>query len=459
MSNVPGPSQTLRCVGSTASGLVVSASAPSALEGRRSGPDLASAGERERRGLVTWELGDRGDLARVRWISLDGSRLQLDYRNGQSATVTSDDEELPFEAGNVVLVDPDTRRITVVDEEFWPVPIDVGVVKLKNESATVVEVSGRLRLMTEGADVEYREGNTVELTDTRITRVLSEDPVRLLDLPAVDDAAIASFRNQPGGVVASFDDFGGLRSVVERARELIELPLERHRELKAIGARPVKGVLFTGLPGTGKTMLARIIASRADAVFYEISGPQIFSKWYGQSEEMLRRIFEDAARQERAIIFFDEIDSVAAQRDEDAHEASKRVVAQLLTLMDGFGADENVRVIATTNRPQDIDVALRRPGRFDWEIAFPLPDRGDRLEILEISARHLRTSAALPHALVADLTDGWSGAELAAIWTEAALLAVADRRDVVMTEDYLGGVERVTHQRQRVRLTPAEVPR
>lgn len=129
-------------------------------------------------------------------------------------------------------------------------------------------------------------------------------------------------------------------------------------------------------------MLARIIASATDAVFYEISGPTIFSKWYGESEKILRALFEHAARQPRSIIFFDEIDSIAGQRSGDAHEASKRVVAQLLTLMDGFNANDNIVVIAATNRPQDIDAALLRPGRFDWEIAFPPPNRQDREAIL-----------------------------------------------------------------------------
>lgn len=133
--------------------------------------------------------------------------------------------------------------------------------------------------------------------------------------------------------------------MVERARELIEVPLKYKDALSNIGARPIKGVLFTGQPGTGKTMLARIIANSVDAEFYEISGPEVFSKWYGQSEEIIRKLFEDAAKQEKAIIFFDEIDSVASQRADETHEASRRVIAQLLTLMDGFTSDDNVVVM------------------------------------------------------------------------------------------------------------------
>jgi transitional endoplasmic reticulum ATPase len=199
-------------------------------------------------------------------------------------------------------------------------------------------------------------------------------------------------------------------------------------------------------------MLARIIASVAKAEFYEISGPQIFSKWVGESEAVLRRIFEDAAKQERSIIFFDEIDSVAPQRASDANEASRRVVAQLLTQMDGFKPEQNVMVIAATNRAGDLDEALRRPGRFDWEVEFPLPDLEDREEILRVSAANLRTAHALPHDDIASKTAGWSSAELSAIWSEAALLAVADGRDLIMDDDYYGGFERVAGHRRR--LTP-----
>jgi transitional endoplasmic reticulum ATPase len=284
-----------------------------------------------------------------------------------------------------------------------------------------------------------------------VVRVLSEEPIKLIDLPAVDDTVIAKFKMQEEAKKETFDDFGGLKNVVERARELIEIPLKHKEALSKIGARPIKGVLFTGPPGTGKTMLARIIANSTNSEFYEISGPEVFSKWYGQSEEILRKLFEDAAKQPQAIIFFDEIDSVAGQRAEESHEASRRVVSQLLTLMDGFTPDNNVVVIAATNRPQDIDAALRRPGRFDWEINFPLPDRRDRELILQSSARRLSTSENLSHEWVSQNTKSWSAAELAAIWSEAALLAVADGRSKIMAEDYIGGFERVAAQRRRVK--------
>lgn len=276
--------------------------------------------------------------------------------------------------------------------------------------------------------------------------------MRYIDLPTVDDVTVEQFRSTPSAKL-TFDDFGGFAKIVERAKELIELPLERHEALANIGARPIKGVLFTGPPGTGKTMLARIIANKAGAQFYEVSGPEIMSKWYGQSEELVRKIFDDAARQRRAIIVFDEIDSLASQRSDASHEASRRIVGQLLASMDGFTSDMNVVVIATTNRPQDIDLALRRPGRFDWEINFPLPSRQDREAILIASARRHTVGENLPHALIAEKTESWSPAELTAIWSEAALLAVADHRKRLFAEDYLGGFERVSAQRRVIALT------
>ena len=393
-----------------------------------------------------------GKLARVTGVSADGHTVFFDFRNGDSGWSDQGGDDLS--TGDVILISGEGpgQHAVRVDASAWPDDLWVGVVKIKLDDVTVIEMSGRFRKVPTQANVAYEVGNTVEAGEVLgVVRVLSEEPIKYIELPAINEEVVNRFRT--GGSAdrqLTFNDFGGLSSVVKRARELIELPLERHVELAEIGARAIKGVLFTGPPGTGKTMLARIIAARADAAFFEISGPEIFSKWYGQSEELLRRIFDAAAKDERAIIFFDEIDSVAAQRDDDAHEASRRVVAQLLTLMDGFDSTRNVVVIAATNRPQDLDVALRRPGRLDWEIEFPLPSVEDRLDILIKTSRKLQTLDPLPHKFVADRTDGWSSAELAAIWTEASLLAVADDRSAIFVEDYIGGFERVEQQRERI---------
>lgn len=391
-------------------------------------------------------------VARIKLIQNNGKHVHLEFRNGQTATIDST-QPFEFSVGSVVLIDVDGKQIEQASDDLWPEESWVGVVRLKLEDITIVDTgSGRWKILETRNDIEYSESNTVEAKDScGVIRVLSDDPIKYIDLPAIDDKVIEKFRIQKGVRRETFDDFGGFQNVVTRARELIELPLKRKDNLSKIGARPIKGVLFTGAPGTGKTMLARIIANSADAEFYEISGPEVFSKWYGQSEEIIRRLFEDASKQDQAIIFFDEIDSVAGQRDDKTHEASRRVVAQLLSLMDGFTSDDNVIVIAATNRPQDIDSALRRPGRFDWEIHFPMPDVEDRELILKASANHISTKGNLPHEWVSQNTESWSAAELAAIWTEASLLAVVDNRSYIITEDYIGGFERVSLYRDRVK--------
>ncbi|MGO8870617.1 MAG: ATP-binding protein [Acidimicrobiales bacterium] len=390
-----------------------------------------------------------GQLGRVRSLDDDARTVYLELQSGLTATVTSNDSPFEFEPGDVLLVRE--KSVTRVPADTWPEDSLIGVVRLKLNDLTLIDTHGQLKRTPTNRHVDYRVGNTVEATLSRgVSRVLSQDPIRFLDLPELDESVVDRFKTTRGTGNESFDDFGGLGRVVERARELIETPLEHHKALAEIRARPVKGVLFTGMPGTGKTMLARIIANQSGATFYEISGPEIFSKWLGQSEELLRRIFESASRDERAIVFFDEIDSVATQRADEAHEASRRMVAQLLTLMDGFTSDDNVVVIATTNRPQDIDTALRRPGRFDWEIEFPMPNRRDRESILRASARRLSTDEPLSYGWIAEQSEAWSAADLSAIWTEAALLAVVDSRSAIANEDLLGGFERVQSQRQRL---------
>ena len=404
---------------------------------------------------MTAELSPSGVLVKVTALSDGGRRVHFDLRNGQSGFLDSAEEA--YSVGDVLLVtggiDSNPTKVQRVPSSTWPDELWVGVVKIKLRDITVIDAGGRFRTVPTVTAPDYETGNTVHAGDAQgVTRVLSEKPIKYIDLPELDESTIDRFRLTDSNKSAlGFDDFGGLPGVVSRARELIEVPLKERKRLSSIGARPIRGVLFTGLPGTGKTMLARIIAARSGAEFYEISGPEIFSKWYGQSEEVLRKLFAAAAKHDKAIIFFDEIDSVAAQRGDESHEASKRVVAQLLTLLDGFRGDTNVVVIATTNRPQDLDVALRRPGRFDWEIEFPLPNGRDRIDILTTTARRLSTIGPLPHAWVAERTAGWSAAELAHIWNEAALLAIADEREAVREEDYVGGLERVSDYRNRAK--------
>lgn len=392
------------------------------------------------------ECSGWGQVARVRHVQ-DGYRIYIYLPNGRSGWVEAR-ESVDFKPGDTILFLED-GRIEIAPPEAWPDDSWVSVVRIKNPDTTVVEFSGHPSIVPTN-NVTYEPGNTVEVRNSGVVRVLDKNPIKILDFPGIDDTVIKQFIIESDHSLDGFEDFGGLSQVVERARQLIETPLKYRDALNQIGARQVKGILFTGEPGTGKTMLARIIAHKTEAVFYHISGPEIISKWYGQSEELLRKIFEDArSKPEGAIVFFDEIDSIAAQRDEDAHEASRRLVAQLLTLMDGFKTDTNIVVIATTNRPQDIDYALRRPGRFDWEINFPLPSREDRKLILQASARRLRTFDPLPHEEIANRTESWTAAELTAIWTEAAMLAAIDERNIIIPEDYIGGFEAVQNQRHR----------
>lgn len=390
------------------------------------------------------EVGPPGTLGRVRHVSDDGRQITVELRGGQVATATSDD---PTElcVGNVVIVRD--HALDRAPDELWVEQTWVGVVKIKRPDRTVIDGGGRWQLLPTNDAVEYAVGNTVEVSDSvGVVEVLHPDPIRLVEFGELDESIVEGFKPPERDRHETFDDFGGLPDVVARARELIEVPLAHHDRLAKINARPIKGVLFTGPPGAGKTMLARIIANRSDAEFLEISGPQFISKWVGQSEEILRLIFDYAKKQKRCIIFFDEIDSVAGQRTDDSHESSRRVVAQLLTKMDGFTPADNVVVIAATNRPQDVDVALLRPGRFDWEIKFPYPGPDDREAILRTSQRRHQVRGELPHAYVASKSEGWTGAELAAIWTEAALLSVTDERDAIGAEDYLGGYQRVAAQ-------------
>lgn len=222
----------------------------------------------------------------------------------------------------------------------------------------------------------------------------------------------------------TYEDVGGLEGELLRIREMIELPLKHPEIFSRLGIDPPKGILLYGSPGTGKTLIARAVANEAGANFHSIQGPEIMSKFYGQSEERLREMFAEAEKNSPSVIFIDEVDSIAPRRDEVQGEVERRVVAQLLTLMDGLTTRGNVIVIAATNREDAIDPALRRPGRFDREIEIGVPTAEGRLEILMIHTRGMPLEEDVKLDRIAEITHGFVGADLAALARESAMRAL-----------------------------------
>jgi transitional endoplasmic reticulum ATPase len=222
----------------------------------------------------------------------------------------------------------------------------------------------------------------------------------------------------------SYEDIGGLHREIQRVREMIELPLKYPQILQRLGIEAPKGVLLLGPPGTGKTLIAKAVANETDAHFTAISGPEIIHKFYGESEARLRNIFEEAGKNAPSIIFLDEIDAIAPKRESVIGEVEKRVVAQLLALMDGLSDRGQVVIIGATNIPNALDPALRRPGRFDREISIGVPDKAGRLEILQIHTRGMPLSEDVDLAHIAGVTHGFVGADLAALAREAAMVCL-----------------------------------
>jgi len=225
-------------------------------------------------------------------------------------------------------------------------------------------------------------------------------------------------------VDVSYEDIGGLKEEVKKVREMIEIPLKRPELFEKLGIAPPKGVLMHGPPGTGKTLLAKAVASESDAHFIAINGPEIMSKYVGGSEENLREYFEEAEENSPSIIFIDELDAIAPKREETNGEVERRTVAQLLTLMDGLKSRGQVVVIGATNRPDSLDPALRRPGRFDREIEIGVPDSEERKEVLEIHTRNMPLAEDVDLDKIANTTHGFVGADLESLCKEAAMRVV-----------------------------------
>jgi transitional endoplasmic reticulum ATPase len=260
-------------------------------------------------------------------------------------------------------------------------------------------------------------GHAIPFTVTKtrphgIVKVTNETKLTILNEPAPEGKGLPK---------TTYEDVGGLHEEIQRVREMVELPL-RHPELfQRLGIEPPKGVLLHGPPGCGKTLLARAVANESEANFFSINGPEIMSKFYGESEARLREIFQQAQQNAPSIIFIDELDAIAPKREEVTGEVERRVVAQLLALMDGLSGRGNVIVIGATNRPGALDPALRRPGRFDREIEIGVPDKQGRYEIVQIHTRGMPLATDVDLKKLADMTHGYTGADVSSLGRETAM--------------------------------------
>jgi len=308
------------------------------------------------------------------------------------------------DALNVVLAPVDMRLN--VDEDF------TNFVKNRLMERTFVEGDTTLVMML---------GHAIPFTVTKtrphgIVRITYETNLQILTEPV----------SEGKGVVprTTYEDIGGLHEEIQRIREMVELPMRHPEIFQRLGIEPPKGVLLHGPPGCGKTLLARAVANESEANFFSINGPEIMSKFYGESEARLREIFQQAQQNAPSIIFIDELDAIAPKREEVTGEVERRVVAQLLALMDGLSGRGNVIVIGATNRPSALDPALRRPGRFDREIEIGVPDKQGRHEILQIHTRGMPLAQDVDLKKLSEMTHGYTGADLASLARETAMKAL-----------------------------------
>jgi transitional endoplasmic reticulum ATPase len=248
--------------------------------------------------------------------------------------------------------------------------------------------------------------------------IITENTEVVLSNKPVDDAEETSLPN------VTYEDIGGLTEEVKKIREMVEVPLKHPEVFERLGVEPPKGVLLHGPPGTGKTLLAKAVANESEANFILLNGPEIMSKFYGESEKKVREIFDEAEKNSPSIIFIDEIDAIAPKREDTHGEVERRVVSQLLTMMDGLQSRGKVVVIGATNRPNSIDEALRRPGRFDREVEIRAPDKKGRLQILKIHTRGMPLRKDVDIDWIASKTHGFVGADLASLTKEAAMVVL-----------------------------------
>jgi transitional endoplasmic reticulum ATPase len=365
--------------------------------------------------------------------------LWVRYANGGFGPLHRDGGP-PVSLGSVVLVSGST--FVLAPAELMTPKISIGVVRRVEKEQSLVETEHTLMWLPHDGPVDWEEWSTVELRETGIVKRLDKSPMRYRDDPPASRSVHSRFRVDPRNVAERFDDIEGLDSQIAELRQIIDM-MDNAEALKEKGMRPIRGLLLAGESGTGKTMLARALAAEADAAYFHVRGPEIASKWVNESEEMLRALMDEADSLDRAVVFFDEIDSLGGVRSPDAHEMSNKLITQFLALLDGFDEKPGrALIVGATNRPDVLDPTLLRSGRFDRRINFHLPTALAREAILR-ATKPVDLSEDIDVHRLAFLTDTWCSADLRALWTQAFQFAHSERRTQILNLDCEVAVERI----------------
>jgi transitional endoplasmic reticulum ATPase len=386
--------------------------------------------------------------------------IQMDVGRGIARIPSSIFKELALEAGDIIEIKGKNKAVASV---WRGRPEDEGLDLIRIDGTLRFNADTSLGKQVEISKIECKPADSITLSPVEEVR-FSEDPTNYFHGKLIDKALIKNQKividvmgtqlhyvvtkvtpnmcvkitNRTKIIISdtpvksdtlkipdvSYEDIGGLKNEIDLIREMVELPIKHPEVFERLGIGAPTGVLLTGPPGTGKTLLAKAVASETESSFYSIAGPEIMSKFYGESEKQIRDIFEEAAKNTPSVIFIDEIDSIAPKRGEGKDQTEKRIVAQLLTLLDGLKSRGQIVVMAATNRPDDIDEALRRPCRFDREIKILPPNEDGRKEILQIHTRGMPLSKDVDLQFLASKTIGFTGADLQVLCKESAMKAI-----------------------------------
>ncbi len=362
----------------------------------------------------------------------ESGRIWARYPSGAYSVLDPDDGP-EVSVGDLVFVQDENKFVAVPADLKVESPLQIGVIRKVEGQRSLVDTDGVLRWLAHASECTWKEWSTVEWDQSGIHSRIADRPLRHRDDPPAVDSVRSRFHVDAATLTDSFEGIAGLDKQIEELRHVIDI-LDGAQGLGAMGLRPIRGVLLAGESGTGKTMLARAFAKEANAEFFQVRGPEIASKWINESEEMLRALMDEADSIERAVVFFDEIDSLGAARSTLAHETSNKLITQFLTLMDGFQTSRRALIMAATNRPEVLDPALLRSGRFDQRIDFGLPDVSARAAILRATSPHM-VEPDLDAGRLASLTEGWCSADLRQMWTQAYQFARREDRKVILELD------------------------